>query len=336
MLPNSQNANYPKPSLHSCVEGANTPSYSPRHPTGGFVTWEAFAKINLYLDVANKRPDGYHNIVSILQSVDLSDVLTIGYSSPDEKEYTAIGDIRLFVEGTDSVLANLPKDETNLAVRAAQHMMKMAGVEQPIYIDLLKRIPIGAGLAGGSSDCAAALLGANELFGLNLELSELIKIGLEFGADVPFCLFGGTALGEGVGERLTAMPNHPECAILVVNPGIHISTRDMFPKLNLGPTRPRPQIPIQDIYSAVINTNLHGIISSVYNVFTSIASEEYPVISEIIADIINLGAIGAGMTGTGGTVFGYFEDKDEATLAYQMMKNSYPDTFLTKPVARKE
>jgi len=321
--------------MHNSAEGSLLPPYNPRHPTGGFVTWKAFAKINLYLDVANKRPDGFHNIITILQSVDLSDELAIGFSPFGEKNYTFFEDVALYAEGSDSVMRNLPIDESNLVVKAAKHLMKMGGVQGPVFIDLLKRIPVGAGLAGGSSDCAAALLGANELFELNLGIDDLIKIGLEFGADVPFCLFGGTALGEGVGERLTSMPDHPEATILLVNPGIHISTGEMFPKLNLGPTRSRPLIPVQDIYSAVNNKNLQNIISSLYNVFTGIACKDHPVISEIMTDLTGLGAIGVSMTGTGGTVFAYFDDDGAANLAYQIMKDSHPDTFLTKPIPRK-
>jgi len=302
----SQNANQSTPFFEN-----------PRPPAGGFVKVQAFAKINLFLDVTGKRTDGYHNIVSVMQSVSLCDDLTITIA-PNTRE------VQLFCD-----TQGLPTDDSNLIVKAANVLIREFDIPHGFKIELTKRIPVGAGLAGGSSNCAATLRGINRLCNLNIPLPRLLEIGKALGADVPFCLTGGTALTEGIGEKITPLTPHPPCFIVIANPNIHISTAEIFSRLG-GAFGDGDEKSTAQILSAILKKDLQQIATSFYNIFTPFTSAIHPAIHALISQLKSIGALNAEMTGTGSSVFAYFSNEDSAQKAFTIMKQQNT-AFLCKP-----
>ncbi|MCL2215573.1 MAG: 4-(cytidine 5'-diphospho)-2-C-methyl-D-erythritol kinase [Defluviitaleaceae bacterium] len=344
---NSQNANSPSPLARTHALGFQSPPKNPRPAAGGFVNIRAHAKINLYLDVLDKRPDGYHSIVSIMQSLGLCDELTIraGAVSSESAAVSLICDD-----------LTLPTDESNLVVKAAMLLMREYGIGQDIKVELTKRIPAGAGLAGGSSDCAATLFGINELFQLNIPMDKLMEHGRTLGADVPFNLVSGagifTALSEGIGEKLTPLPAHPDCHIVVVCPKIHVSTADAYARLDavkmgaagqandelvpkdiLCDSAPRTLQAegqgLANLMMALSAGDVAQISANFFNIFTFVTADIHPEIFRIIRELKGLGALGASMSGTGSAVFAYFADENKAKAAC----DKFPEhkVFLTYP-----
>ena len=290
---------------------------NPRPFTGGFLRVLAYAKINLFLDVVGKRPDGYHDIVSIMQTVDLFDEIKIcktGYTSG-------------FRFMTDS--KEIPNDESNLVARAAGLMVREYKIKESFNINLIKRIPVGAGLAGGSADCAAVILGIDRLFNLKAAPDELLGIAKSLGADVPFCMRRGTCLAEGVGEKLTPLAPHPECFIVLAYPYINVSTKEVFGKLCLGEKKQSEKL--EKIISSLRNNDLTGVALSLYNVFTDLTGAEFPIVKKVIGMLKSCGAIGASMTGTGSAVFGIFLDESDAQEANCALAGD-AKTYIVKPV----
>jgi len=277
----------------------------------------AYAKINLFLDVAGKRADGYHDIVSVMQSVDLCDDLMIE-ALPGESG------VQLFCNDPQ-----LPTDETNLIVKAANALIREFDIPCGFKIKLNKRIPLGAGLAGGSSDCAATLHGINKLCNLNIPFTRLLEIGKSLGADVPFCLTNGTALTEGIGEKITLLPTHPPCFIVIVCPGVHVSTGEIFSRLVSFSTAC-----VNPMLNAISKKNLQQLSTLFYNIFTPITTEIHPEIFDLIAELKTLSALGAEMTGTGSSVFAYFNNEQSALKAFHIMKLKNK-VFLCKVVDNK-
>ena len=312
MLRNSRNVNCPSPPAHFCALGFQSPPQNPRPGAGGFVNLQAHAKINLYLDVVGKRPDGYHDIVSVMQSVGLCDDLHISCNGTQQLSMTCSD-------------PSLPTDETNLVVMAARLLIDKYKIQHPVHIELTKRVPVGAGLAGGSSDCAATLRGINELFQLNISMDELVEIGRTLGADVPFCLMGGTALAQGIGERLTPLPPHPPCHIVLAMPGIHVATAEVYARLNLvkksiaGHTSDTRGL--SSLKNALANGDVSRIAASFYNAFTPITAGMHPEISDILTEFRVCGALGASMSGTGSAVFAYFDNENYARRACNRLSN---------------
>ncbi|MCL1884872.1 MAG: 4-(cytidine 5'-diphospho)-2-C-methyl-D-erythritol kinase [Defluviitaleaceae bacterium] len=292
---------------------------NPRFSTGGFVKVQAVAKINLFLDVLGKRSDGYHDLFSIMQAVDLCDELLISLGSEKTSE-TAVCHLVCDLEG-------LPADGENLVVKAGNLLIREYGIMQNLNIELTKRIPVGAGLAGGSSDCAAALLGINELLDLSIPFDKLLEIGKSLGADVPFCLYANagyrkgllrTAITEGIGEKISPLPPHPPCFIVIACPNIHVSTAEIFShyKLSHASTEKR-----QNIVNAFNNSDITKIAKNLYNTFTPITSHLHPEISELIANFLDAGAMGAEMSGTGSSVFAYFDSEKLAEKALNILRH---------------
>jgi 4-diphosphocytidyl-2-C-methyl-D-erythritol kinase len=296
------------------VEGCYPSPANPRPTAGGFVKVEAFAKINLFLDVLGKRQDGYHNIVSVMQSVSLCDELTIEYLPQGSGVHLSCN------------VAELSTGKDNLISQAATALISEFEIPGGFRIELAKQIPLGGGLAGGSSDCAATLRGINALCELNIPHERLLEIGTQLGADVPFCLTGGTALTEGIGEKITPLAPHPPCYIIIVCPNIHVSTREIFSRL--GTTKSNPSA--RSILDAISQKNLHKISSSLYNIFTPVTTNLHPEISAIIEKLRTLGALGAEMSGTGSSVFAYFNDEKSALAALDIMKSSN-NAYLCEP-----
>lgn len=267
----------------------------------------AMAKINLGLDIIGKREDGYHEVRMIMQTIRMYDVLEIRKkSSPG---------ISLFTN-----LPYIPCDERNLVYKAAKILMDEFHVEEGLSMKLTKSVPVAAGMAGGSSDAAAAFVGVNRLFHLGLSQEELMKRAVQVGADVPYCVMRGTALAEGIGEKLTRLPDLPGCYILIGKPGINVSTRTAYENLDLNEIRRRPDIDgmIRDIK----NKDLYSMTGKMENVFEPGIMAKYPVIREIRDLMEKQGALKAMMSGSGPTVFGIFDDAGKMQNAARALKKS--------------
>lgn len=277
------------------------------------MSMNAYAKINLFLDVIGKRGDGYHDLVSVMQSISLC----------DELEFFVFGDGVQLNAGT--VPQGFPLDDANLIVRAAKFLINEYKIPHGVKINLRKRIPMGAGLGGGSSDCAAVLHGMNELFSLGIPIHRLMEIGAHFGADVPFCLLGGTALAEGIGEKLTLLVPHSPCWVVLACPDIHVSTRVAFEQLHVNGANAS----YSAFESAYGTGDISKIANNFFNIFTPITAKMHPEISQAIAALKKHGAINAEMTGTGSAVFGYFKNENDAILACDKIQMQ---TFLTKTI----
>lgn len=266
---------------------------------------KAYAKINLGLDVLGKREDGYHEVRMIMQTIRLYDKLNMKKLNKDE-----------IIINTN--LAYLPTNENNLVYRAIQMLKEEFNIKQGIYVELQKHIPVAAGLAGGSSDAAAALTGMNRLFQLKLTTTDLMQRAVKLGADIPYCILGGTALSEGIGEVLTPLAPMPKAYILIAKPPINVSTKYVYENLILDERTNHPDI--DGIMEAINSKDLCGVTNRLSNVLESVTIDKYPVIQEIKDTMIEFGAMNALMSGSGPTVFGVFEDLNLAKKAFYQLK----------------
>ena len=276
----------------------------------------AYAKINLGLDVLRRREDGYHDVKMIMQTIQMYDML--------EMEKSEQPGIHLTTN-----LSYIPVNENNLVYKAVKLLMDQYRIEEGITISLNKFIPVAAGMAGGSSDAAAALVGVNRMFQLGLTRQQLMELGVKIGADVPYCVMRGSALAEGIGEKLTALPPMPQCYVLIGKPGISVSTKFVYTNLNLGPDTHHPDI--DGMIQALQDGDLYGITDRMENVLESVTIPAYPVIETIKDHMKAHGAVNAMMSGSGPTVFGIFDDKEKAEYACEKLRESMltKQTFLT-------
>ena len=277
---------------------------------------KAYGKINLGLDVVRRLENGYHQVRMVMQSVELADTVTMRRLPEDRISFK-----------TDK--PGLPCDERNLACKAAKLMKEKFSLQGGVEITLEKRIPVAAGMAGGSADCAAVLKGMNELFGLGMSLEELQKTGVKLGADVPYCLMGGCALSEGIGEVLTALPKPPACTLLLAKPDIDVSTKYVYENLRLDELSHHPDI--DGILQSIESGDLEGLCGKLENVLESVTGKEYPVIGEIEKAMKEEGALQALMSGSGPTVFGIFRKREDAERAMERVtgKNLAEEVFLS-------
>lgn len=265
------------------------------------ITKKAYAKVNLGLDVIGRREDGYHEVRMIMQTVDICDVLTF-----TRQERPGI------VVTTDK--EELPGDESNLIYKAARLVTETCSVREGIKIELQKRIPMAAGMAGGSTDAAAVFHGMNEMFGLGMDEDEMCALGVKIGADIPYCIKGGTALAEGIGEILTKLPDAPACVVLVAKPDIDVSTRYVYENLHAESLEYHPDI--DGMRAAIEEGDLRGMAERMGNVLETVTVNAYPVIREIKEVMKKSGAWNALMSGSGPTVFGIFGEEEKARKAY--------------------
>ena len=280
---------------------------------------QAYAKINLTLDVLGKRQDGYHELSMVMQSVSLADTVILRESG--EQDFSLTSNLG-FLPGTDKNIAAVAA-----RVFAAHTGISLAGLQ--IHLD--KRIPVCAGTAGGSSDGAAVLRGLNEWFSTGLSRPELARLGEEVGSDVPYCVLGCTALAEGRGERLTALPSLPRCHIVLCKPGFSISTPELFHRIDQVKLHFHPDTP--GVIQALEQGDLPGVSRRMFNVFEEVLpSPRRAVVEEIKQAMLAQGALGACMSGTGPTVFGILAGETEAEAAWRSLKGSYDETFLTHSV----
>ena len=267
---------------------------------------KARAKINLGLDVLRKREDGYHDVRMVMQTIGIYDRLIIT-RIPEE-------DIRI-----KSNLFFLPVNENNLIYKAAKLLKDSAGFAGGVEIDLNKFIPVSAGLAGGSTDAASTLFGLNRLFDLGLSTKDLMELGVSIGADVPYCVMRGTALAEGIGEKLTALPPLPRCWILIAKPPVNVSTKLVYESLDMNGVDRHPDI--DGLIDAIKRQDINGVCSLMGNVLENVTVPLYPVIESIKNDMMDNGAINAMMSGSGPTVFGIFPDEETTLKCQAFLKN---------------
>lgn len=271
------------------------------------ISLKALAKINLGLDVLGKREDGYHEVRMVMQTIHLYDRVEIKKTrSP-----------HIHVETN---LYYLPVNEDNLVYRAAKLMKDEFQIKEGVRIVLQKFIPVAAGLAGGSSDAAAVLVGMNRIFNLGLKQNKLMELGLKIGADVPFCIMRGTALAEGIGEKLTALPPMPKCPVLIAKPAISVSTKAVYEGLKLYDGMEHPDI--DGVMEGIQQKDLKGVASHMGNILETVTIPLYPVIEDIKKLMLENGALNAMMSGSGPTVFGLFPNEKEIRRAYEALKQS--------------
>ena len=271
------------------------------------ISLKALAKINLGLDVVRRRDDGYHEVRMIMQTINLFDRL----------------EIKKIKESAIKIHTNLfflPVNENNLVYKAAKLLIDEFGIQEGVSVGLTKKIPVAAGMAGGSTDAAAMRFGMNRLFGLGLSKKQLMERGVKIGADVPYCIMRGTALAEGIGDKLSPLPEMVKCPVLIAKPQISVSTKFVYQNLKLDDKTVHPDIDrlIEDIR----NKDLKAVSDHMGNVLESVTIPNYPVISQIKEQMMDSGAVGSMMSGSGPTVFGLFDDSRTAQLAFGKIKRS--------------
>lgn len=277
---------------------------------------KAYAKVNLGLDVLRRREDGYHDVKMIMQTVDLYDCISV----EDADEGIEITSDKDFV----------PTDESNLMYKAAKLLMDEFSITKGVRLHLEKNIPVAAGMAGGSTDAAAVLKAINVVFDLGLSDEELMKRGVKIGADVPYCIMGGTALSEGIGEILTEIKGIPESIILIAKPPISVSTKYVYENLHANELKRHPDI--DGMIKEIEAGNLQGIAEKMENVLETVTVKKYPEIDKIKQFMKENGALNAIMSGSGPTVFGLYDDMEAAKAAYDGLKalDVAKQLFLTK------
>lgn len=282
------------------------------------ITLNAYAKINLSLDVVGRLANGYHEVRMIMQTVGIHDTLTFEKTE---------GEIVL-----SSDAGELPLGEDNLIYKAAKLVRETYGISGGVKVHLEKRIPVAAGMAGGSTDAAATLKAMNLLYDLRLSEEDLCGLGVKLGADVPYCIMGGTALSEGIGEVLTKLAPMPECVLLVAKPDINVSTKEVYQALDSQSVPWHPDV--DGMRQAIEEGRLEGIYSRLGNVLETVTVAKHPIVSEIKQEMLENGALGSLMSGSGPSVFGIFDDEEKARAAGECIKKKglAKQVFVTGPV----
>ncbi len=278
----------------------------------------AFAKLNLTLDVLGKREDGYHDLQSVMQTISIRDDIEIdvGTGKP--------WNLLCSVEG-------IPTDETNLAWKAAKvYCEEMKKDPNGLEIRILKRIPSGAGMGGGSADAAAVLRALNRHYGEPLSLFALAELGAQVGSDVPFCVICGTAMVEGRGERVRKLPDMPDCIFVVAKPDFSVSTPELYHKIDSAVIAQRPDNKAME--NAILAGDLEKVVQNVCNVFDPVVTEAHLELNYIKSVMHQFGAVGYQMTGSGSAVFGIVSEFEIAAVLCDMLKGNYPNVFICKPV----
>jgi 4-diphosphocytidyl-2-C-methyl-D-erythritol kinase len=275
------------------------------------ITIQAPAKINLYLDVLGRRPDGYHDLKMIMQAISLYDEICISKTESGIQ--------------VDCNYLYVPTGEKNIAYKAAKLMLEKFDIKQGVNISIKKQIPVAAGLAGGSSDAAAVMKGISELFNLKIDEQSLAVLGRDVGADVPFCIIGGTAIAEGVGEKLTTLKPFSQVPIVLVKPDFGVSTAYIFKKYNHFSAQSPDS---KTLIEALAEKDVYKVGKNLYNALEAVTAEEYPIIKEIKEILNNYGSAGSLMSGSGPTVFGIFDNSKKAVDAYNSLRGKYGQVFL--------
>ncbi|MBB6215569.1 4-diphosphocytidyl-2-C-methyl-D-erythritol kinase [Anaerosolibacter carboniphilus] len=272
------------------------------------------AKINLSLDVLRRREDGYHEVKMIMQQVDLYDEITL----------------REIEEGIklECNCEFIPVDEGNIAYRAAKLIKEKYHIQQGIYIHIDKNIPVAAGLAGGSTNAAAVLLGLNNLWDLGADKEALMELGMKLGADVPFCILGGAALAEGIGEKLTPIQGLENTWVVLCKPNIGVSTADVYKNLDVNKIQQRPDT--ERILDALCRKDIQVVAGNLKNVLEQVTEQMHPIVRDIKRRMLEYNALGSIMSGSGPTVFGLYKDYNKAKSAYDNLNKVYKQTYVVK------
>lgn len=289
---------------------------------------KAYAKINLGLDVVRKRADGYHDVKMIMQTIDVFDTLDINLGIENSENAVDLGGL-----GKISVVCgdeNVPCDETNLVCKSAKAFLEYTGKKADISVKIGKNIPVGAGLAGGSTDAASVLRALNILLKTELSDTELMKIAKNIGADVPFCVVGNTYLAEGIGEILTPVKSNIKFDILLVKPPFSVSTPSVYKSLVLDENTTHPDI--DKIKNALEDGNVSVIYENLGNTLEDVTLKMYGEVGKIKENLKNLGASAVLMSGSGPSVFAIFDDRQKLDGAYKIMKEKYKQTYLTSTI----
>ncbi len=284
---------------------------------------KAYAKVNLALDVLRRREDGYHDVNMIMQNLDIY----------DELEFQVVEREAADVEITLTVnKEGIPTDDRNLVYKAIALLFEAYNIKSHIAVNLIKNIPAEAGMAGGSTDCAAALKAVNILYGLGLSTEELMSYGVKLGADVPYCILGRTAISQGIGEVLTPIKGLPLVHVLVAKPPVNVSTKEIYTRLNANELSKHPDV--EGMVEALESGNLAAVAERMENVLETVTVNMHPQIEELKQLMKDQGALNAIMSGSGPTVFGLFDDKDKVWDAAMMIsdKELAPEVFITRPV----
>lgn len=277
---------------------------------------KAYAKINIALDIVGKRDDGYHLLRMIMQSIDLYDTIEInkvnsGINLKCNKHY-------------------VPTDERNLAYKAAKIFMETYSIGSGVEIELIKHIPVSAGLAGGSTDAAGVLKLMNKMFNINASEEELKALGLKLGADVPYCISGGTALCEGVGEKITQLKGFKDKILVLIKPPFGVSTKEVYKSFDLTKVIFHPRI--EALIEAMGNDDLYFVANNMKNLLENVTLRRHRVLMNIKEEVKIEGSIGTMMSGSGPTVFAFFDDMLKAQVCYDNMKKKYKDVFITRTI----
>lgn len=277
---------------------------------------KAYAKINISLDVVGKREDGYHYLKMIMQTIDLYDLISFNII----KEGIKITCNKPYV----------PVDDRNLVYKAAKLCMETFNIRSGIEINLKKNIPVSAGLAGGSTDAAATLKAIKSLFNIDIEDSEFLKLALKLGADVPFCMNGGTALCEGIGEIITPLPHFENHILVLVKPNFGVPTKEVYQNLDITKIFRHPNT--EAIMKAMEEDDLKFVSDNMKNVLENVTLKKHRILREIKSEMLEMGAMGALMSGSGPTVFSFFEDMLKAQYCYDKLKYKYREVFITRTI----
>ncbi|MBE6065532.1 4-(cytidine 5'-diphospho)-2-C-methyl-D-erythritol kinase [Clostridium cochlearium] len=277
---------------------------------------KAYAKINLSLDVVGVREDGYHLLEMVMQTIDLYDTVHLNIKNNGIK--------------INSNNLNIPLDNRNLAYKAAKIFKDTFNIKEGADIYIEKNIPIEAGLAGGSSDAAAVLRGLRDIFLPNLSNEELAKIGVKIGADVPYCIYGGTALCEGIGEKITQLNSFKDQYLVLVKPDFGISTKDVYNSIDKKQIINHPNT--KEIVRAVNENNLKMLCDNMINVLEIVTLDEIDDLKSIKEALLKYGAMGVQMTGSGPTIFGFFSCEDAAKECYEKIKTRYSEVYINKTI----
>ena len=268
---------------------------------------KAYAQVNLGLDVLRRREDGYHEVRMIMQTVDIFDSINIMKTDSGEIEI-------------ETNLFYLPVNENNIVYKAAKLLFDEFDIHAGLKIKLKKFIPVSAGMAGGSADAASVMFGINKMFNLKLSIKQLMERGVKIGADVPYCLMRGTALSEGIGEQLTALPDVAKCPVLIAKPPVSVSTKYVYENLKLDKIQKHPDI--DGMIQAIRDSDIRGVADRMENVLETVTIQEYPTIQALKEMMMEDNAMNALMSGSGPTVFGLFENTEDAYRAKERIKES--------------
>lgn len=277
---------------------------------------KAYAKINIALDVVGKRDDGYHLLKMIMQTIDLYDIIDIekiqsGIEMKCNKHY-------------------VPTDERNLAYKAAKLFKDTYSIQDGVYINLIKNIPVSAGLAGGSTDAAAVLKIMNKMFNVKASDNELKALGLKLGADVPYCINGGTALCEGIGEKITQLKPFKDKIVVLIKPSFGVSTKEVYKSFDLSKVVFHPRI--EELMENMANDNLCFVANNMKNLLENVTLKKHKIIANIKDEVKSKDCMGTMMSGSGPTVFAFFDDMLKAQNCYDSMKRDYKDVFITRTI----